>query len=203
MKSSLKPLLAAVLAAAFAGAAPAAVTLGQPAPDFTLNDIAGQPHRLSDYRGKTVVLEWHNPDCPFVRKHYNSDNLPGLQRAATADGVVWLLINSGAPGKEGADYTAAQITASLQKLRAAPTAYLRDADGKVGRLYVAKATPHMFVITAAGTLVYNGAIDSIRSASASDIPKAVNYVAAALAAVKAGRPVEPAATPPYGCSVKY
>ena len=203
MKSSLKLLLAAVLAAAFAGAAPAAVTLGQPAPDFTLNDIAGRPHRLSDYRGKTVVLEWHNPDCPFVRKHYNSDNLPGLQRAATADGVVWLLINSGAPGKEGADYTAAQITASLQKLRAAPTAYLRDADGKVGRLYVAKATPQMFVITADGTLVYNGAIDSIRSASVSDIPKAINYVAAALAAVKAGRPVEPAATPPYGCSVKY
>ena len=203
MKSSLKLLLAAVLAAAFAGAAPAAVTLGQPAPDFTLNDIAGQPHRLSDYRGKTVVLEWHNPDCPFVRKHYNSDNLPGLQRAATADGVVWLLINSGAPGKEGADYTAAQITASLQKYHATPTAYLRDADGKVGRLYVAKATPQMFVITADGTLVYNGAIDSIRSASVSDIPKAINYVAAALAAVKAGRPVEPAATPPYGCSVKY
>jgi hypothetical protein len=201
MKPALKFLLAATLACASAVAA--AVTPGQPAPDFTLTDIAGRPHRLSDYRGKTVVLEWHNPDCPFVRKHYNSDNLPGLQRAATADGVVWLMINSGAPGKEGADYTAAQIAASLQKFRAAPTAYLRDADGKVGRLYGAKATPQMFVITAGGTLAYDGAIDSIRSAKAADIPKAVNYVAAALAAVKAGRPVEKAATPPYGCSVKY
>ncbi len=208
MKSSPKFLLvAALLTAAFAGtasAAPAEVaTIGQPAPDFFLTDLHGEMHKLSDYRGKTVVLEWHNPDCPIVHKHYDSDNLPKLQRTATADGVIWLLINSGAPGKEGADYTPAELKAWLKKYHAAPTAYLRDPAGKVGRLYAAKTTPHMFVITADGTLVYDGAIDSIRSANVDDVPKAENYVTAALAAVKAGRPVEKAAMQPYGCSVKY
>ena len=203
MKSPLKIILIVAVAAAIIGSVRAAVAIGQPAPDFTLTDLSGQSHRLSDYHGKTVVLEWNNPDCPIVHKHYESDNLPRLQRTETANGVVWLLINSGAPGKQGADYTAAQLTAWLQKYHAAPTAYLRDPDGKVGRLYAAKTTPHMFVITADGTLVYDGAIDNIRTANVEDVPKATNYVAATLAAVKAGRPVEKSVTQPYGCSVKY
>ena len=206
MKSSPKILLLATMltvAVTSIAAAVAVATVGQPAPDFFLSDLHGEMHKLSDYRGKTVVLEWHNPDCPIVHKHYDGDNLPGMQRTATADGVIWLLINSGAPGKQGADYTAAELKAWLKKYHAAPTAYLRDPAGKVGRLYAAKTTPHLFVITADGTLVYDGAIDSIRSSNPADVPKAVNYVAAALAAVKAGRPVEPASTQPYGCSVKY
>ena len=197
-------LFAAALAAAFiVNFARAAAETGQPAPNFTLTGIDGQAHKLSDYKGKTVVLEWNNPDCPIVRKHYDSDNLPGLQRTATADGVVWLLINSGAQGQEGADYTGDALKTWLQSHHAAPTVYFRDPDGKVGHLYAAKTTPHMFVITKEGVLVYAGAIDSIPSANMADIPKATNYVAAALAAVKAGKPVEKANTQAYGCSVKY
>ena len=197
-------LFAAALAAAFiVNFARAAAETGQPAPNFTLTGIDGQAHKLSDYKGKTVVLEWNNPDCPIVRKHYDSDNLPGLQRTATADGVVWLLINSGSQGQEGADYTGDALKTWLQSHHAAPTVYLRDPDGKVGHLYAAKTTPHMFVITKEGVLVYAGAIDSIPSANMADIPKATNYVAAALAAVKAGKPVEKANTQAYGCSVKY
>lgn len=198
----IKILLAAltlVLAAPFA----VALDVGKPAPDFTLTDIDGQKHSLADYRGKTIVLEWNNPDCPFVRKHYESDNLPKLQRDATADGVVWIVINSGAPGMQGADYTAEQLKARFKAANAAPTAYLRDADGKVGHLYSAKTTPHMFVIDQGGVLRYEGAIDSIRSADRGDIAKATNYVRAALTAVKEGKAIEPTVTAPYGCSVKY
>lgn len=206
MKNSLRLLLA--LTAAFAGltaqALRATPEIGQPAPDFTLTDLDGKAHKLSDFKGKTVVLEWNNPECPFVKKHYEkSGNLPATQKAATADGVVWLLINSGAAGKQGADYTAAQTKEYLHKNNAAATAYLPDRDGKVGHLYGAKTTPHIYVIDAKGTLVYNGAIDSIRSAEPADIAKATNYATAALAALKAGKPVEKPTTEPYGCSVKY
>jgi hypothetical protein len=181
----------------------AAAVIGQPAPEFTLTDLKGTPHTLSELKGKTVVLEWVNPQCPFVMKHYDkSGNIPALQKAATADGVVWLSINSGAPGKQG-DFDAAQVTAWATKTGAAPTAYLRDSDGKVGKLYGAKTTPHIFVITADGKLAYNGAIDSISSTDVADIAKAENYVTAALAAVKAGKPVATSSTQPYGCSVKY
>jgi hypothetical protein len=180
-----------------------AATVGQPAPAFTLTDLAGVSHNLSDFKGKTVVLEWVNPECPFVVKHYEkSGNLPATQKAAVADGVVWLLINSAAPGKQG-DYDAAKATAWLEKNKAAATAYLRDVDGKVGKAYDAKTTPQIYVINAEGVLVYNGAIDSVRSTNAADIEKAENYVAAALAAVKAGKPIEKPVTQPYGCSVKY
>ena len=196
-------ILAVAMGAVRVATAQAAAVIGAPAPDFTLRDIDGNTHQLSDYRGKTVVLEWNNPECPFVHKHYDSGNIPALQRAATSDGVVWLLINSGTPGSQGADYTAAQIKEFLKKRGAAPTAYLRDPDGTVGRLYGAKTTPHLFVITGAGTLVYDGAIDSIRSADEADIPRATNYVQAALADVKAGRPVAKSSTQPYGCSVHY
>jgi len=202
MKFPFRWIAFAAALAALVGPARAAVTIGQPAPDFTLTDIQGQTHRLADYRGRIVVLEWVNPTCPFVVKHYGSGNMPALQHAAAADGVVWLSINSGRPGAEG-DFEPAQVTAWMKRVGAAPTAYFRDRDGKVGRLYEAKTTPHMFVITADGTLVYEGAIDSIRSAKVEDIAKATNYVKAALAAVKSGQPVEKATSQPYGCSVKY
>lgn len=177
--------------------------VGQPAPAFTLTDITGATHSLADFKGKTVVLEWVNAECPFVVKHYEkSGNIPATQKAATADGVVWLVINSGKPGAQG-DYNPEQVNAWAQKTGAAYTAYFRDQDGKVGRLYGAKTTPHMYVINPEGTLVYNGAIDSIRSANAADIAKAENYVNSALAAVKAGQPVKTPNSQPYGCSVKY
>ncbi len=195
-------VLAVALAAAFVTVGRAAVSIGAPAPDFSATDLQGKTHRLSDYKGRTVVLEWVNPECPFVVKHYGSGNLPKLQAAATADGVVWLTINSARRGGQG-DYEANAAQAWLGKQGAAQTAYLRDQDGKVGRLYGAKTTPHMYVIDPAGTLVYNGAIDSIRSADVGDLAKAENYVANALAAVKAGRPVAKATSQPYGCGIKY
>ncbi len=180
-----------------------AATVGQPAPAFTLTDLDGKTHSLADFKGKTVVLEWVNPECPFVVKHYEkSGNLPATQKAATADGVVWLLVNSAAPGKQG-DYDADKAKAWLAKNHAAATAYLRDADGKVGKAYGAKTTPHIFVINAEGALVYAGAIDSKRSTNAEDIAGAENYAKNALADLKAGRPVATPATQPYGCGVKY
>ena len=180
----------------------ASAAVGQPAPGFTLTDVDGQVHRLSDYRGKTVVLEWTNPTCPIVGKHYRSGNMPALQRSATADGVVWLSINSGHRGSAG-DFGTARIRQWLKSYGAAPTAYLRDPDGEVGRLYGATATPDMYVITGEGTLVYAGAIDSIASSDASDIAHATNYVRAALASVRQGEPVAVATSHPYGCSIKY
>ncbi len=198
-KSALFAALALVL---WAGSVRAALQPGQAAPDFSFIDLQGQSHRLSEYRGKTVVLEWVNPECPFVRKHYESGNMPATQRAAIADGVVWISINSGAAGEQGA-YDISQTQAWLKKVNAAPTEYIRDGNGKIGRLYAAKTTPHLFIITKDGTLVYEGAIDSIRSADRADIARATNYVNAALAAIKSGRPVEKSATQPYGCSVKY
>jgi len=193
-------MAAATLAApALSRAAP---VVGQPAPDFTLTDLNGQTHRLSDYKGKIVVLEWTNPECPIVRKHYESGNMPSLQKSAAADGVVWLSINSSHAGAEG-DYDKPAVESWLKSHSATPTAYFRDQNGKVGHEYHATATPNMFVITADGTLAYAGAIDSIPSADQSDIARATNYVRAALDAVKSGRPVPVASTRPYGCSVKY
>lgn len=185
------------------GAANAAPAVGQPAPGFTLTDIDGQRHSLSDYRGRTVVLEWVNPECPFVQKHYQgSGNLPATQKAAVADGAVWLSINSGHAGAQG-DYDPAEVRAWQKQTGAAATAYLRDQDGTVGKLYDARHTPTLYVIDAKGTLVYAGGIDSVNSTDADDIPKATNYVKAALADLKAGRPVAKATTKAYGCSVKY
>lgn len=179
---TIPAFLAAGLALAAASIASANVSIGSAAPDFTLTDIDGNTHRLSDFRGKTVVLEWVNQECPFVVKHYDSGNIPKVQAAALADGVVWLAINSGHVGAQG-DFSTDQVKAWQKETGANFTAYCRDQDGKVGRLYGAKTTPHMYVITADGTLVYNGAIDSIRSANKADIAKAENYVTSALAAV--------------------
>ena len=199
----VRSCFAVVSAVIFAAGLHAAALVGEPAPAFTLTDINGTVRNLSDFKGKTVVLEWVNPECPFVKKHYEkSDNIPSLQKAAAADGVVWLSINSAAAGKQG-DFDTAKVAAWTTKTKAAPTAYLRDSDGKVGKAYDAKTTPQIFIVNAAGVIVYAGGIDSIKSADADDIAKAQNYVAAALASIKAGHPITHATTQSYGCSVKY
>jgi hypothetical protein len=204
MKNITRLLLGvAAIAAGTTGLQAATAEVGQAAPDFTLTDINGNRHALSDFKGKTVVLEWVNPLCPFVQKHYDqSGNIPKLQKSATGDGVVWLTINSAAPGKEG-DYDSAQVRDWQKRINSSATAYLRDQEGKVGRMYDARTTPHMYVINPGGTLVYAGGIDSIRSSRVEDIGKATNYVTEALADVKAGKAVRTAHSRPYGCSVKY
>ena len=195
-------ILAAVVAAVVSPAAFAAVAVGSAAPDFSLSDANGKTQTLSQYKGKTVVLEWNNPGCPFVQKHYSSGNIPKQQAEATAAGVVWLTINSGAAGKQGhLDGPGAQ--AFIAQYHAAPSAYLFDADGKVGHLYGAKTTPHMYIVDAGGTLRYMGGIDSIASTDQDDLAKATQYVPQALAELKAGKPVSVATSEPYGCAVKY
>ncbi len=192
--------LSVLLATAASAAAQAKV--GEPAPAFTLVDTNGTSRSLAELRGKVVVLEWFNHDCPFVKKHYKSGNMQKLQKQYTAEGVVWLSINSSAPGKQG-NVTPADANELTTAKGAAPTAVLLDPDGAVGRLYGAKTTPHMFVIDQQGVLRYAGAIDSLPSTDQEDVPKATNYVAAAVDAVRAGKPVEVATTQSYGCSVKY
>jgi peroxiredoxin len=201
MTSSLQRLLCLVvlLAGGAATAVLAGVESGQPAPDFTFTDLAGRTQKLSDFRGKVVVLEWLNPACPYVVRHYRSGNMPGTQEAAAADGAVWLQVNSTAMG----DLDPAKSAEWQQKQGVVATAYIRDQSGKLGRLFGAQTTPHCFVIGRDGTLVYQGAIDDQPQASQANTSSAHNYVKAVLAAVKAGRPVEVATTPPYGCGVKY
>ena len=201
----LKPLALLACAAVALSAIPFAAadaTVGQAAPDFTLTDTNGKSHSLGSFKGKWVVLEWHNPDCPFVVKHYDSQNMQKLQKEATGKGVVWLQVNSGAAGKEGV-YPAAKLNDLMKQKGSAATAYLLDPSGQAGKSYGAKTTPHMFVINPQGQVVYAGAIDSIKSAKQDDIPKATNYVRAALESGMAGKPVEVSTSAPYGCSVKY
>jgi peroxiredoxin len=187
-----------------ATAVPSAATarVGEPAPAFSAPDIAGKMVRLGDYAGKTVVLEWTNDGCPFVGKHYDSGNMQALQQKYTAAGVVWLTIASSAPGEQGY-VTPAEAKADLARWRAAPTDFLLDPEGTVGRLYDARATPQMVVIDRTGRLVYIGAIDDTPSTRLADVKTAHNYVAAALDAVAAGQPVAVASTRAYGCSIKY
>jgi peroxiredoxin len=184
-----------VPAAAGAGA-------GESAPAFSLPDQDGRTRSLSDFRGKFVVLEWFNNDCPFVRKHYGSGNMQGLQAAYTGRGVVWLTIASSAPGRQG-HVSAEEARAIIAHRDARQTALLLDPDGAVGRRYGAKTTPHMFVINPEGVVIYKGAIDDRPSADPADIDGAVNYVQQALEDAMAGGPVTVADTTPYGCSVKY
>lgn len=191
-----------LIALATAGTAVAAAKINEPAPEFTLTDSNGNAHSLSDFRGKTVVLEWTNAECPFVVKHYKSGNMQRQQAEATANGVIWLTINSGAPGKQG-HVDGAGANAVIERTGGKQTAYLIDADGKVGRLYGARTTPHMFVIDGEGVLRYMGAIDSNPSGDPADIPNATQYVEVALAELAAGKPVSTPVTQPYGCSVKY
>ena len=197
----MKPILATLLFA-MATTAGAALEIGEPAPGFTGIDTSGKSHALSDFRGKPVVLEWTNHDCPYVRKHYSSGNMQRQQQTATGQGVVWLSIISSAPGKQG-HVTPAQADALTAERNAAPSAVILDEKGEIGRLYEAKTTPHMYIIDADGKLAYMGGIDSIASANPADIGKATQYVPAALAQVMNGEPVAPGVTRPYGCSVKY
>ena len=177
-------------------------TVGQPAPLFSAPDATGAARSLVTYKGKWVVLEWVNHECPFVQKHYGSGNMQKAQKAATAKGAVWLSVNSSAPGKQGAldGKLAAKMVAEKG---AAPAAVLLDPDGKVGHAYGAKTTPHMFVIDPKGTVVYAGAIDDKPSTDQADVATAKNFVLAALDEAMAGKPVTTASTQPYGCAVKY
>jgi hypothetical protein len=181
---------------------PAAAKVDQPAPAFKLVDSTGKTRSLADFAGKTVVLEWTNHECPFVRKHYGSGNMQAQQRDATSKGVVWLSINSSALGNQG-HVDGATAESIRSKARAVQTAYLLDPDGTVGRTYGAKTTPHMYVIDPKGVLRYAGGIDSIPSADTADIAKATQYVPQVLAELAAGKPVGIKVTRPYGCSVKY
>ncbi|HCN31036.1 MAG TPA: thioredoxin family protein [Usitatibacteraceae bacterium] len=197
----IRQALALAAATAFAGTAFANAVVGQPAPGFTLTDLAGKPVNLADYKGKTVVLEWHNFNCPFVQKHYKSGNMQALQKKYGGD-VVWLAVNSTNNGHQ--DWMEpAKIGKTLSDFGAAPAKYLVDEPGKVGLSYGAKTTPHMYIIDGTGKVLYNGAIDDKRSANVDDVKGAKNYVAAALDEIKAGKPVSTPSTTPYGCTIKY
>lgn len=183
------------------GLAHAAAAVGQPAPDFSLSDTTGKPVSLSQFKGKTVVLEWNNPGCPFVRKHYNG-NMQSLQKDFTQKGVVWLAINS--TETRSSDYLEPDKLARWMRDKgASPSATLMDAEGKAGAAFGARVTPHMYIIDPQGLLVYAGGIDSIPSAREADIEKATNYVRQGLTELLAGRPVSVATSQAYGCSIKY
>ena len=180
----------------------AAAKVGEPAPDFNATASNGKTFRLADYRGKYVVLEWHNNGCPYVGKHYRSGNMQRLQKEWTGKGVVWFTILSSAPGQQGY-VTAGDENAYLAKMQAAPTAALLDPSGEIGHLYDAKTSPQMVVINPQGVVIYDGAIDDKPTTDLSDIPGATNYVSLALEQSMAGKQVQTSATRPYGCSVKY
>jgi peroxiredoxin len=200
--SKLVATFLAVSMAALVSAAQAAVAPGQAAPEFSLVDINGKVQKLSDYRGRYVVLEWFNSECPFVQKHYESGNMQGLQARYTQKGVVWLGINSTSP-KHSNYRDPARSQAILKEWKSAPTAFVLDPDGKVGKQYGARTTPHMYVIDPKGTLVYVGGIDDRPSTSQRDIAAARNLVAAALDESLSGKRVGTPSAMPYGCSVKY
>jgi peroxiredoxin len=196
-----RALIGAALALA-ASAAFASATVGQPAPAFTAMDTAGKAVSLADFKGRHVVLEWVNPGCPYVVKHYGSGNMQGTQREAVGKGVVWLSVNSTAA--DSRDFRKpAEMAAWMQQQKAAATATLMDVDGRVGRAFGARTTPHLYIIDPAGKLVYAGAIDNNPSSRAADVATATNHVKVALAESLAGQPVSTPVTRPYGCSVKY
>jgi peroxiredoxin len=178
------------------------VRVGAPAPAFTATDSRGQAETLAQYRGKYVVLEWHNQGCPYTKKHYVSGNMQALQKEWTAKGVVWFTVISSAPGQQGY-VTPSEENAYLAQMHAAPTGVLMDPEAKLARLYSAKTTPQMIVIDPSGKVIYDGAIDNRPTPDVEDIRGADNYVSDALTAAMAGRPVATAFTRPYGCAVKY
>jgi len=193
---------AAISALAIAAPSLAMPSVGQDAPDFSLTDTAGKVVRLSDFRGRHVVLEWVNPGCPYVRKHYHSANMQATQKEVTAKGVVWLAINSTETGSP--DYLEPKKLADwMTGQKAAPTRTLMDAEGSVGRAYGARTTPHLYIVNPQGKLVYAGGIDSIASSRADDIKSAVNYVKQGITQALAGQPLSHPTTRPYGCSIKY
>jgi peroxiredoxin len=176
--------------------------IGKPAPGFTLMGANGKEHSLSDYKGSFIVLEWFNPDCPFVKKHYNSKNMQKLQKHYREKGVVWMIINSSAKGRQG-HCTTERANEVIKEKDMVSTAFLLDHDGKVGKMYDAKTTPHMYVIDKEGLLIYNGAIDNMPTTKIKDIKDAKNYVWEALDEAMAGKSVSVNSSQPYGCSVKY
>ena len=194
-------LIAVFLAAAVAAPLRAELAPGQPAPDFTLTDQTGASRKLSDAKGKYVVLEWYNKGCPFVRRHYDAKNMQGLQQKYTKEGVVWYTISSSAPGKQGALTTKSALKTWTKE--GMSSALLLDSKSDVARLYGAKTTPHMFVVDPKGTVIYMGAIDDNPSTEIAELKGAHNYVSAALDAAMAGQPVPHPVTQSYGCSVKY
>lgn len=202
-RKAVSTVAALALIAPFAATiAEAAPSVGSPAPTFTAVDSNGQSHDLADFRGKTVILEWTNHDCPYVVKHYGTGNMQSLQKDSTGEGAVWLSVISSAPGTQGNvdGATANRLTSDRE---AAPTAVLLDPEGTVGRAYDARTTPHMYIIDPEGTLVYMGGIDDRPTARWSDVEGATNYVRLALADMAANRPVAEPVTRAYGCSVKY
>ncbi|MBL4701804.1 MAG: thioredoxin family protein [Phycisphaeraceae bacterium] len=190
-------LFVSISSLAFAG-----VENDKPAPNFELKDSHGKTVKLADFKDQYVVLEWTNQKCPFVKKHYKSDNMQMLQKKYTRKGVIWLSICSSTPAKQG-HQTAAQWNETIKDKKIASTAVLLDEDGVVGKAYGARTTPHMFIIAPNGKLIYQGAIDSIKSARSKDISNATNYVSQSLDAHMAGKPVPNPITKPYGCGVKY
>jgi peroxiredoxin len=194
-----RSLLAALIVPALAHAA---ANVDAPAPAFTATTADGKTVSLADYKGKTVVLEWTNHDCPYVKKHYGSGNMQSQQKSAASQGVVWLQVISSAPGQQGHVDGATALKLNTDR-GAVPTATLLDPKGELGKAYGAQTTPHMYVIRPDGTLAYKGGIDSLATADKDDIGKAEPYVTQALVAVSSGRKVEKASTRPYGCSIKY
>ena len=176
--------------------------IGKPAPDFKLTDSKGKQYSLADFKGKYIVLEWINFDCPFVKKHYDSKNMQNLQKETTANGIIWLSICSSYPGKQG-NFTPDEINKRIKESDAKMTAYLIDEDGTVGKLYGAKTTPNMYIIDKTGTLVYMGAIDDIKSTDIEDVSKAKNYIKSVFNELLNGQHQSIKSTVPYGCSVKY
>jgi peroxiredoxin len=199
MKTKLIALSSIIAAAVYAADVP---PVGSAAPDFSLKDTKGQTQSLNQYKGKTVVLEWFNPECPFVKKHYGGGNMQNLQKQFTDKGVVWLTIDSSAEGKEGY-ITPEQAEKIMTQWKTHQTALLLDPDGTAGKAYGSKNTPNMVIINPEGKIVYEGAIDSKASPNPADIPSSTNYVKSALDESLAGKPVSNSQTKPYGCSVKY
>ena len=202
MRNPASIAVTAIATIALASPVAAAQKTGAIAQDFKLTDVNGKTVQLSQFRGKTVVLEWHNPGCPFVSKHYDSGNMQATQKAARQQGAVWLTINSGAKGKQG-HMTGAEAKALIAKQNIQSSNYLFDTKGLVGKAYDAKTTPHMYIIDGAGILVYQGGIDDKPTANPADIKLARNHVLAALSEMKSGDKVSVAQSRPYGCSVKY
>ena len=194
--------VAAMAAVSLASPLAAAQKNGAIAQDFKLTDVNGQTVQLSQFRGKTVILEWHNPGCPFVSKHYGSGNMQATQKAARDQGAIWLTINSGAKGKQG-HMTGAEAKALIARQGIQSTNYLLDARGLVGKAYGARTTPHMYIIDGSGALVYQGGIDDRPTANPADIKDARNHVLAALKEMKSGNKISVAQSRPYGCSIKY
>ena len=199
MKTSIVVSMTLLLVSLWANVASAAAVVGQAAPNFTATDSNGASVSLADYKGKYVVLEWMNPDCPFTQKHYRSGNMQALQSKYRAEGVVWLAVNT---AEQASSSYRSEMNAWNTEMKAAPSALLMDS-GSLAKLYGAKTTPHMFVVSPAGMVVYAGAIDDKRSANLEDVKVAKNFVRTALDESLAGNPVSISSTQPYGCSVKY